>query len=590
MSRKKKERVYTGKDGRLGVRSSLIYEIGLVFIIALLITGFASYFVIDWISDKNIIEENERITTAISTEMKLVITDYDAYRWVIRYLLEHRDDGTLDIEYDDYVETDAKLDLLISRHPGLVIERVTEDDAVGFSDEDRRLFAEIVFNRWLLRLNDMQKSYHVSFLYFFASDYSYTDCIYLVSANGIGLQRGTEFGQAYTLGTTVPNTPLQTEAFKKLYTNSNYLVYSDEFMDRYSFMFAVDRMNIVSGVTFDITELKDEIHHQTIQYVGILLVMLLALAIILIFLIYHAALKPLSRVYANVNEYKETKDSDKVRDQLARIRSRNEIGALAVGFSGMVEEVDHYIDTVKTVTADKERINAELNVAARIQRNMLPSEFPPFPNIKAFDILASMNPAKEVGGDFYDFFMPDEDHIALVMADVSGKGVPAAMFMSIAKSLIKNRAMIGGTPSEILYDVNYQLCDNNKANLFVTVWLAIINIKTGEGLVSNAGHENPVLKKKDGSYEYVVYRHSLALGLMEGIKFKEREFKLEPGDRIFVYTDGVPEATDANEVCYGAERMLATLNSRPDAGQEEVLKMLKDDIEGKSKDIQDLGS
>lgn len=563
---------------RLKLRSSLVYEVALVFLVSLLITGFASYFVIKFISDKDIIEENERITTAIAAEMKLVITDYSSYRWVISYLMEHMDDGTLDLEYDSTLETDKKLEELVSRHPGLVIERVTENDAVGFSDEDRKLLAEIVFNRWLLRLNDMQKAYHVSFLYIFASDYSYSDCIYIVSANGVGNVRGSEFGEAYTFGTTVPNTPEQTAAFKKLYTTSNYLVYSDQFMDRYSFMFAVDRMNIVSGVTFDITELKAEVQKQTIQYVVILLLHLIVLAAFCITVIYVKALKPLGRVYENVNEYKETKDSEKIIKQLAGIKTHNEIGELAVGFSGMVNAIDHYIDTVKTVTADKERINAELNVAARIQRNMLPTVFPPFPDIKEFDVLASMKPAKEVGGDFYDFFMQDEEHLALVIADVSGKGVPAAMFMSIAKSLIKNRAMIGGTPSEILYDVNMQLCDNNKANLFVTVWLAIINIKTGEGLVSNAGHENPVLKKKDGDYEFVIYRHSLALGLMEGIKFKEREFKLDPGDRIFVYTDGVPEATNAHEELYGPERMLDKLNSNPGASQQEVIDMLRDDI------------
>jgi Serine phosphatase RsbU, regulator of sigma subunit len=577
MARKKKTEK-TGKTGKPKLRSSLVYDVALVFLAALLITGFASYFVIKWLSDKDIIEENERVTTAISSEMKLVITDYDSYRWVISYLLEHMDDGTLDLEYDAHVETDRKLQELVRRHPGLVIERVTEADAQGFSDEDRRLLAEIIFNRWLLRLNAMQKAYHVSYLYFFASDYSYSDCIYIVSANGVGNVRGSEFGEAYTLGTTVTNTPEQRTAFKRLFTMSNYLVFSDQFMDRYSFMFAVNRMNIVSGVTFDVSELREEIQKQTIQYIVILLLHLIVLAAFCITVIYLAALKPLGRVYENVNEYKETKDSDKIRSQLAGIKTQNEIGELAVGFSGMIKEIDHYIDTVKNVTANQERINAELNVAARIQRNMLPSVFPPFPDIKEFDVLAAMKPAKEVGGDFYDFFMQDEEHLALVIADVSGKGVPAAMFMSIAKSLIKNRTMIGGTPSEILYDVNTQLCDNNKANLFVTVWFAIINIKTGEGLASNAGHENPVFKKKDGDYKYVIYRHSLALGLMEEIKFKDREFKLEPGDRIFVYTDGVPESTNAKEDPYGSQRMLDKLNSKPDAGQQEVINMLKDDI------------
>lgn len=227
---------------------------------------------------------------------------------------------------------------------------------------------------------------------------------------------------------------------------------------------------------------------------------------------------------------------------------------------------------------EKERIGAELNVATQIQADMLPGIFPAFPDRKEFDIYATMNPAKEVGGDFYDFFLVDEDHLAMVMADVSGKGVPAALFMVIAKTLIKNRAQMGGGPSQILADVNEQLCEGNEAELFVTVWLAVLELSTGNGIAANAGHEHPVIRRAGGEYELVCYRHSPAVAAMEGVRFREHPFHLNPGDSLYVYTDGVTEATDADNQLFGADRMLQSLNRDPDAPAEQLLHTVKKDI------------
>lgn len=176
-----------------------------------------------------------------------------------------------------------------------------------------------------------------------------------------------------------------------------------------------------------------------------------------------------------------------------------------------------------------------------------------------------MNPAKEVGGDFYDFFMVDDDRLALVIADVSGKGIPAALFMMVSRTLIKNRALLCEDPAKILYEVNNQLCEGNKAELFVTVWLAVVSLSTGKGLAVNAGHEHPVLKHKDGKFELVEYKHSPAVATMEGLKFRQHEFQLQPGDVFFVYTDGVTEAANADNVFFGEERMLKALNKDPEA-------------------------
>ena len=257
------------------------------------------------------------------------------------------------------------------------------------------------------------------------------------------------------------------------------------------------------------------------------------------------------------------------------IHTNDEIEELAGTFKKTNADLRKYIKELSAVTAEKERIGAELNVATRIQADMLPSIFPAFPRRDEFDLFASMSPAKEVGGDFYDFYLIDDDHIALVVADVSGKGVPAALFMVIAKTLIKSRAMLGESPSQILYNVNNQLSEGNESSMFVTVWLAVIQLSTGKGLAANAGHEHPAIRRAGGKYELSVYRHSPAVAMIEGMKFPEHEFELHPGDSLFMYTDGVAEAVDPAYEQFGTDRMLDALNKNPDASPEKQTKTLR---------------
>lgn len=281
-----------------------------------------------------------------------------------------------------------------------------------------------------------------------------------------------------------------------------------------------------------------------------------------------------------VSSSRETDDPQELILADPEIHTGDEMEVLAVALSDMFADMKLYMTDLLKVTKEKERIGAELNVATRIQADMLPRIFPPFPDRSEFDIYATMQPAKEVGGDFYDFFMLDEDHLGLVMADVSGKGVPAALFMVIAKTLIKNRAQMGGSPAEVLAYVNEQLCDGNDAELFVTVWFAILELSTGKGIAANAGHEHPVLRRIGGDYELVVYRHSPAVATLPGIRFREHEFELHPGDRVFVYTDGVPEAINEKEEDYGPDRMLAALNScPPDTPMDETLRLVREDLD-----------
>ena len=228
---------------------------------------------------------------------------------------------------------------------------------------------------------------------------------------------------------------------------------------------------------------------------------------------------------------------------------------------------------------EKAVADRDLSVASSIQENILPRIFPFMPEREEFDVYASMTAAKEVGGDFYDFFLIDDDHLALVMADVSGKGIPAALFMMVSRTMIKNYALTGQySPAEILEHVNEQICEGNTAGLFVTVWLAVISLSTGKGMAANAGHEHPVLRRAGGEYELVIYRHSPAVAAMEGMKYAEHSFELHPGDSLFVYTDGVAEAANSEYELFGTERIVQALNREPEAEPEQVLHNMNEAI------------
>lgn len=269
-----------------------------------------------------------------------------------------------------------------------------------------------------------------------------------------------------------------------------------------------------------------------------------------------------------------------------QIHNRDEIGQLASSIDRMEEQVGEYIDNLTTITAEKQRITTELTLARRIQEAMLPHQFPPFPERKEFELYASMTPAKAVGGDFYDFFLIDEDHLGLVMADVSGKGIPAALFMMICKTILQSCAMLGQSPAEILTKTNEALCSNNQVDMFVTVWTGILEISTGKLRAANAGHEYPALKRAGGNFELYKRKHGLVVAAMEGASYREYELQLFPGDALFVYTDGVPEAIDAREQAFGTERLLHALNLDPAAGPEELLRNVRREMDAFVKDAE----
>ncbi len=287
----------------------------------------------------------------------------------------------------------------------------------------------------------------------------------------------------------------------------------------------------------------------------VIIMLLIVFALILLFLYFIVPL-PLGKVKKCVSEYSDTKDANELTEKLSKIRSRNEIGAFADEFSSLAREMDRYTREIEKMAGEREKAATELNVARDIQKQMLPQVFP---EREAFSLFASMDPAKEVGGDFYDCYMIDDDHLALTIADVSGKGVPASLFMAVSKTMLKDRTIAGGVPSVILSDVNNWLSKGNDNCMFVTVWLGILTVSTGELVCANAGHENPGIRSGEDAFRLYRTEHGSPLGLMKGMEFVDEHYKLSSGDALFLYTDGIPEANTSDEKMFGEERLEAVL-------------------------------
>ncbi|MBQ1311856.1 MAG: SpoIIE family protein phosphatase [Blautia sp.] len=285
--------------------------------------------------------------------------------------------------------------------------------------------------------------------------------------------------------------------------------------------------------------------------------------------------KPIEVMTQNIIESSQT---GKMFEMKKVYRTDDEIEVLAEAFLDLSTKTRKYIKDITRITREKERVSTELQMANRIQNSMIPNVFPPFPGRSEFDIYASMTPAREVGGDFYDFFLIDQNHLCMVMADVSGKGIPAALFMMISKVILQSCAMLGKGAGEILVKTNQAICSSNQVDMFVTVWTGILEISTGKITAANAGHEYPAILR-DGRFSLIRDKHGLVIGGMQGIKYREYTITLEPGDKLFLYTDGIPEASDSDYKMFGTQKMLDALNQDTKAAPKQILANVKAAVE-----------
>ena len=335
-----------------------------------------------------------------------------------------------------------------------------------------------------------------------------------------------------------------------------------------------------AGVDLNMTDIVQE-RYTFLRESLIFVAIFLAIAIISsVVLLQRTAVLPLKQLAKAATKFaKDGSAFTKENVIQLDIRTNDEVSDLYREIRYMENRIIDYTENLTAVTAEKERVNTELRTASQIQESMLPSIFPPFPDRNEFDLYASMTPAKEVGGDFYDFFLIDDNHLAVLIADVSDKGIPAALFMMSARILINDRAQLGGSPGEILTAVNAQICKSNKARMFVTVWMGILDLKTGVLTCSNAGHEYSVLRGSDGVFRFYKDKHGLVIGALAKSRYQNYEIQMMPGDAVFVYTDGVPEATNASGEFYGLERMEQMLNTLSDCDPQHILEGIKADVD-----------
>lgn len=333
----------------------------------------------------------------------------------------------------------------------------------------------------------------------------------------------------------------------------------------------------IAELDIDITQIGYSII-QLALVISLFIIFVLAFALNLYF--YYTkreVLKPILQLDgATKNLVDKLKRNEKT--QHLNIRTNDEIESLSHSFESMEENLRNYIIENNAITAEREQIKAQLSLATGIQSDMLIKEFPPFPERTEFDIYASMNPAREVGGDFYDFFLIDDNQLALVIADVSGKGFPAALFMMRTMLMIQSLATNTDNPALILEKLNKLICKNNDSKMFVTVWLGILDLNTGVLKASNAGHEFPIIKEPGKQFELYKDKHSFVVGGKKKTKFKEYELVLQPGTTLFLYTDGVPEATNSDGVRFQIDNTLGALNKNPNASVRELVKTVATDV------------
>ena len=330
------------------------------------------------------------------------------------------------------------------------------------------------------------------------------------------------------------------------------------------------------------------------QYIILLLCVLIIIGVIAIFMIRRSMVNPIDRMANAARRYSEDKQNgNPATDHFKKLKIRkgNEIEELNLTMADMEDSLSEYVENMTRATAEKERMLTELELAARIQSATLPTTFPAFPDRDDFDIYATMTPAREVGGDFYSFFLIDEDHLALTIADVSGKGIPAALFMMVSKIMLDNRLVEDRSPAKTLEQVNNAICKGNMVEMFVTVWLGVLELSTGKITAANAGHERPVIIHPDREAEMIKDKHGFVVGGMEGMKYHDYELQLEPGAKLFLYTDGVPEATAADKEMFTTDRMMEAADKLRAATPEEALVGIRnavDEFVGDAEQFDDL--
>lgn len=381
-----------------------------------------------------------------------------------------------------------------------------------------------------------------------------------------------ERGDSIDFGSTVNIISLPSEDYGK----AEWYQINESYLLARCVQIGTDEIEAQVWLSYDLTDMIREHKNYLLRCVLFTLSLTVAASAAGMFLMRRYITRPVRRLAQATKEFTPEENGTYSAEKISKVevRTRDEIGDLSRDIRSMQERIVENADNLARMTAEKERVSTELDLAKNIQASLLPDVFPAFPDRHEFSLYASMTPAREVGGDFYDFFLIDDDHLALVIADVSGKGIPAALFMAVSRTVIRDQLMSGCDPVRALERANAQLCSENPHMMFVTVWLAVVEISTGKGVACNAGHEHPAVRRAGGAFELVKYKHDRPAGFVPDTVYHSREFELKPGDSLLVYTDGVPEANNPQTELFGEERMMETLNRYADAEPEELIRRI----------------
>ncbi len=587
---------YSSKNGKIAKRRRIMYDVVIGLFVVFVFFMISNRFFYTDMEEKQFFNYTDMYLSDTALYARSVLYKHnDVLPWLINYWSEHGED--MNVSRDFTVE-DGRIRLNKGGYFDEIDEYlVTLDKLLTYSEEKQKKYAELCYLMTAYNFDFLAKNYNNMFFTCTVPDSESSSEMILI------LGSTEDKNNSYMLKTPIDAEIREIQTGTEVTLDyeqgiaSHVLVHSPiiSVSDKINNSFYVVTIPVYDGDKNMIAKvsvgLDDEIVSKEVKKKVLLLnisliIQLISICVVVIFLIRKKVIKPLETVSDAVQEYIENKNSSNVADNLCGLINmprKTEMEDLADNIYNMSLEIDEYTEEIKKNVAEKEKKKADMEMASTIQKGQLPLASDEFSNRSEFELFASMNPAKEVGGDFYDFFMIDDDHLALVIADVSDKGVPAALFMMTSKTLIKSELQGGKTLANALSHVNKQLNATNPVNMFVTVWVSVIELSTGNVISINAGHENPVIRKTDGNWLMEKISHDIPVACMPDWDYKEYKWKLEPGEMLFVYTDGVPDASNKNDEQFGVTRMMEALNGFKNETPEAVIREMGDilaDFEG----------
>ncbi|MBP5607966.1 MAG: PP2C family protein-serine/threonine phosphatase [Lachnospiraceae bacterium] len=565
---------------------SLAFKFGVIFTIFALITIVISGIMTYLSQTETYHQECKNLLKQISAAIINRINDEgDEFRVLKEYFEEHMDEIELskDFKNDQYRARDEFYAYITENFPEETLKY--DPDFTVLDEKGKLLYVTWRMEYWFSVFFEMADDFGLSYVYFiYPTDEEAFKVRYMFDAT-LGTRITEDGKEVLFLGDEVREDPIDHLALWSAWKLGRPVESFDTSDNVYGFVYSYSVPLIINDekigiicTDIDVEGVKSTIMTNAAAQMGVLAAILLVSVLLLYSFIRRHVLRRVVMLEKNVKDYSENKDRALAEKIRSNVKREDEIASLSNRFANMIEELEDYMKDLQAVTAEKERIGAELHVATQIQADMLPRIFPPFPDRPEVDIFATMTPAKEVGGDFYDFFMVDDTHLAMVIADVSSKGVPAALFMVIAKTLIKNCAQNGNDIAEVFYSVNNQLCEGNEESMFVTAFMAVVDITSGELTYVNAGHE-PFLLRHDGEWQWIHPDAGFILAGLPDFEYKSENMQLYPSDRLFFFTDGVSESQNIERTLFGEDRILDTVRRNGDKDLTGMLTSIRKDID-----------